>query len=198
MSQELTASPVAVAARPFFSCRGRSGRGQPSCRSSPAGRTACYLSVLAGLAIASACRSPSISSPSSTGVLPASATNSRPIGDRIGIGPAGSSRASVRGRRAAGAEADPDATASFLEATILAWQTVCETTAMDSSPHEGAGALYHNSLRNLIESAQQFGQIDPHHGLSVKSKQIDARFRFATTRFRGSPRISTNGFRARL
>jgi len=64
-------------------------------------------------------------------------------------------------------ESDPNATGILLEATALAWQAVCETAMVGGPKHEQAGAVYHASLRKLIESSQRFGQLDPRRGLTV-------------------------------
>ena len=66
---------------------------------------------------------------------------------------------------------DAKATASFFEATRLAWRVVCQTAVVGGPRHDRAGALYHDSLRGLIESAQHFDQLDPHSGLNLTTEE---------------------------
>ncbi len=139
------------------------------------GRTACYLAILTGLSLASACTSRSVVS------RPALFDRSRaPQEFETEVTVKSKSELSARAEEAyekgkrLRANSDPEATALFLEATILAWQAVYETSTAASSPHERVGVLYHDSLRGLIESAQQFGQIDPRHGIRLDAVGLDA------------------------
>ncbi len=65
------------------------------------------------------------------------------------------------------ADLDPRCTAHYLAANRLAWKTVNHASLADDAQRNLAAELYHESLRGLIESAQQFGQIDPIHGIRL-------------------------------
>ena len=139
-------------------------------------RTAGHLTLLAALVFASACRSPTLLSSSATGSLPslrqdvelATAPREKEFDLLVQA-----ERAFLEGEKQR-TNSSPEATAWYLHAATLAWQTVCETPAEDHSPLERASDLYHESLRNLIESAQQFGQLDPQNGIRVSTPEFDA------------------------
>ncbi|QDS95095.1 Alpha/beta hydrolase family protein [Roseimaritima multifibrata] len=66
---------------------------------------------------------------------------------------------------------DPRCTAHYLAANRLAWKTATDASLTDDAQRNLAAELYHESLRGLIESAQQFGQIDPIKGIRLTTTE---------------------------
>lgn len=125
------------------------------------------LAILCVLAPAAGCWQAAILSPSQSvapGRAEREATPSSPTSRLDNLERARQSLAQGTLRRD---ESDPSATGMFLEACMLAWQAIGETAAIGGPNHEQAGAVYHDSLKQLVESSQQFGQLDPHRGLQI-------------------------------
>jgi pimeloyl-ACP methyl ester carboxylesterase len=139
------------------------------------GRTVGHLSFLLTLVFASACRIPSnTSSPSDSlsslrQAIPLAA-EAQTEADQL---------AQAEGCLAAGrkcsAAGDPNATVWYLQATDLAWQSICEPQDEGASFYPRSSELYHESLRSLIESAQEFRQLDPRQGIRVTGQDVNVR-----------------------
>ncbi len=54
-----------------------------------------------------------------------------------------------------------------MTAGTLAWRAAVGATDSDLNRRDQAAVLYHASVRQLIETAQQFGQIDPLKGITL-------------------------------
>ncbi|TWU10581.1 esterase/lipase family protein [Allorhodopirellula heiligendammensis] len=71
------------------------------------------------------------------------------------------------------ADSDPRCTERFLIANRLAWATTTDVSLTDAEQRNAAAAMYHESLRGFIESAQRFGQLDPVNGIHLNTANGD-------------------------
>ncbi len=69
------------------------------------------------------------------------------------------------------ANEDPGSTAHFLSASVLALKAASDAVDGDEIPRDRAAALYHASVSELIEAAQQFGQIDGEDGIVLSTPE---------------------------
>ena len=69
------------------------------------------------------------------------------------------------------ASKDPESTAHFLSASMLALKAASDAVDGEEGPRDRAAALYHASVRELIKTAQQFGQIDGASGIALSTPE---------------------------
>lgn len=127
------------------------------------------LAAIAGFVLVAGCRRSEVLSSQHTGLKTAIDTTPAPTSEPTRQNTLSRAERSLKDATAMLAANNANATGKFLDATTLAWQAVCEAANDRDTQHDRASVVYHDSLQQLIESAQQFGQLDSRHGLVVET-----------------------------